>query len=665
MLAKYPILFDRVFPPREWFRGRALRVVLWSSLGAALLCILLLAGSLIVAVVTDRGEARVAFDDLPHYATLTNDAQRPGGEPPVQLEDLDDAVRAVKVTDRVDQGLRATVWLTRQRHWSLPLAAMCRGVPALRHNGSALVLLVMTAAMIALARSLVVSRTRTLGERVALEAATRLRRSLHRQTLRVGPSSLEDAGDQYSQRLFTIETESVRKGVFGWASVSFRHVLTLLLLLVLVLVVDWLLALECLIPLLACWYLVLRTQQQFDGTRGVAEESVDRELRLLGEGLRKTRLVRGYGMDAFEHERFQVHLDRFLERTAALGRGESWSWWVTRLLALLCLTITVFLVGMRSLPVSGNPPTLPFFAGSLLLAAFAAMYHSLEELRRLSADLTVAERSAGSIADYLKLIPEVGQAVGAKFLQPLSKSLQFEAVCYDLPTGVRLLDQFDLRLPGKCTAAFVSLEPLEARAVAYLLPRFIEPQSGRVLLDGEDIAWVTLESLRAEAIYVGGADPFFTGTVFENISCGNPDYKLPDVTDAAKETHAHNFILKLPQGYETFLGEHGEQLDTGRGFRLGLARAVVRNPALLIVDEPAGTLDDDTKSLLDDAYGRISRDRTLVFLPTRLSTVRRADTIVVIHRGKVAAIGDYARLIKSSAMFRHWEYVRFNEFRGD
>jgi ATP-binding cassette subfamily B protein len=137
------------------------------------------------------------------------------------------------------------------------------------------------------------------------------------------------------------------------------------------------------------------------------------------------------------------------------------------------------------------------------------------------------------------------------------------------------------------------------------------------------------------------------------------------VTEAAKKTHAHNFILRLQQGYETVLGEHGEQLDAGQAFRLGLARAVSRNPALMIIDEPDDALDADAKSLLDDAYNRITRDRTVLFLPTRLSTLRRADRIVVIHRGRVEAIGPYSHLVKESPLYRHWEYVRFNEFRHE
>ncbi len=137
------------------------------------------------------------------------------------------------------------------------------------------------------------------------------------------------------------------------------------------------------------------------------------------------------------------------------------------------------------------------------------------------------------------------------------------------------------------------------------------------------------------------------------------------MTEAAKTAHAHNFILKLPQGYETVIGEHGERLDAGQGFRLGLARAILRNPSLLIIEEPTDSLDDDTKSLMDDSYNRIVRGRTVIFLPNRLSTLRRSEKVVFLHRGKVEAQGSYHELVKNSTLFRHWEYMHFNQFRRE
>jgi ABC-type multidrug transport system fused ATPase/permease subunit len=244
----------------------------------------------------------------------------------------------------------------------------------------------------------------------------------------------------------------------------------------------------------------------------------------------------------------------------------------------------------------------------------------------------------------------------------VSKSIIYEAVSYRLD-GRALLKDFDLRIAARTSVALVSLDRAACRAAAFLLPRFIEPQSGRVLFDSEDTAWATLDSLRAETILVSGDDRPFTGSVLQNITCGDPRYSMQDATDAAKISHAHNFIARLPQGYETALGEHGERVDAGQAFRLALARAILRKPAVLIIEEPEEALDEDTKNLLDDAYHRIIKDRTVIFLPTRLSTVRRCEQVVLIQDGRVAAAGTHDALVKQSETYRHWEYVTFNPAR--
>ncbi|MBC7817745.1 MAG: ABC transporter ATP-binding protein, partial [Planctomycetaceae bacterium] len=473
-----------------------------------------------------------------------------------------------------------------------------------------------------------------------------------------------DAGE-IAFLMFTGDVERVREGIQAWFERAVRWPLALAGLLFLVLLMHWMLALQCIVPLLACWYLVRKERRRWEQSRRKQEDRVGEDLRLLAEGLRKSRLVRGFGMENFEHERFGQHLQRFLHKIATLKEDEKLSRWLCWGLVLITQTLVLFLIATKALSDPSESAYLPVSAVLIFVSAFRLAYRPLNELW----ELPQIEESAGQWADnilrYQSRIPEVGQAVGAKFLQPLAKQIQFESVTYRLPSKQLVLDRVDLRIPAKSMIAVLSLDPLEVRALTYMLPRFIEPQSGRVLIDGEDLAFVTLESLRAEAIFVGGTDPFFTGTVAENISCGDSRFTLQPITEAAKLVHAHQFISKLPQGYETVLGEQVTTLDPGQTFLLGLARALVRDPALMIIEEPAERLDYNTKSLLDDTYARLAKGRTLIFLPTRLSTVRKADQVVFLHKGRVEAIGPYSKLINSAPLMRHWEYVHFNEFRRD
>lgn len=639
-----PTAFQRVFPTAEFFRNGTLKACLWSTLGSLLLCVQLFNLYLFTGLIAGGGMTyipaaeRGAIDDL-----LGPDASPASSGPMAQ-----------------GYGLLPLVVHDRDRVWGPALAAAYRKFWVLRSDVAALALLVAVAGIVSLIRRVAMAQAQKWHRSCSQELAARLRKSIHRQTLRLGPSDLEGREISQAQQHFTQDVEQLAESVYSWTDRLGRDPLQLLLLIGLAIAVHPVLAIECLIPLGVCWYLTQRQREAGDEARAVAAAQSAKDLRLLGESLMKTRLVRGYGMENFEQEQFQKYLQRYQEKSLASRR--SWSGPGVALLVGTCLAVVLFLIGGRVLL---PPQELSPAAGLLMSAALVSTWFPLRSLARVSREHSSAEQAALRIQTYLNRIPEVGQAVGAKFLQPLNKLLEFDGVTYSTPGKRVLLDGLKLKIPAGRFVAIVSPEPLESLSLAYLLPRFIEPQSGRIMIDGEDISWVTLESLRAETVFVGGKDPFFTGTVRENISCGLPNYSLQEVTEAAKVAHAHNFILKLPQGYETVIGEHGEQLDTGQSFRLGLARAVLRKPALLIIEEPLDPLDEDTKSMVDDAYKRIVQKRTVLLLPSRLSTLRRTDEIVLIFRGKVEAIGPHARLVQSCQLYRHWEYMRFNEFRRE
>jgi ATP-binding cassette, subfamily B, bacterial len=660
---------ERVFSRRELFQGKSLQALLWGVFASFALCLLLVDLFLICELLETRG--RLAEEsEARKFAQLLPDEVHVDSEDDDSKSATTSRSVAIARVQTEEAGLRPAVL----RHHDVPLLGPVlmrayRRVPWFRENIKCLTLLVLIAVVIASVRGLCLWRAKTVSTGVALDVATRLRRTLHRQTLRLGPGDLTDPEGTQVIGLFTTEVDQVRDVIQTWIYRLGRDPSQLAFLLLLALAVQWRVALQCFILLGGCWYLVQRQRLRSASAERLEEARADSRLRLLAEGLRKTRIVRGYGMEDFEHDHFQHHLDRFRTTVLHVLNMQHYLRLAVGFLVLACVAAVVYLVGSKVL----QPPDVThldvthlwFSTALLMLAIVGGMPRPLEELWELPEQRLRASHAADRIYRYLNQIPAVSQAVGAKFLEPVSETLSFEAVSYTLPNKRKLLDGVDLTLSAGEIIAFVAFDPLEARALACLLPRFIEPQSGRILYDGEDIAWGTLESLRAETVYVGGSDPFFTGTVVENIICSHSGYTISDVTEASKTAHAHNFILKLPQGYETVIGEHGERLDAGQGFRLGLARAILRNPSLLIVEEPTEALDDDTKQLLDDSYGRIVRGRTVIFLPNRLSTLRRSETVVFLHRGKVEAHGTYHELVKNSSLFRHWEYMHFNQFRRE
>jgi ABC-type multidrug transport system fused ATPase/permease subunit len=654
LASKEPTPFQRVFSLRDLFHGASWRACLGFAAGTLLLALVQLVLFLYTDLLVRGGTLAISQSSQPDLTGVV-------GEVVLQEFGQPVAMGAGQLT-YVERGLLPTVWYFRDRFFGPVLASAYRRFSPLRSDKQALLTLVTLAAVLGLMRSMFESRARILLVRSGLEVATRLRRAIHRQTLRLGPSDLEGRASEHAMHLFTTEVDRLSQGITLWATRIGRDPFRLALLTGLAVAIDPTLAIVCLVPIAGCWYFAQYQESRTEHVRQLAEANAAKELRLLAESLDKTRLVRGFGMEAFEQQQFQKYLDRFHHNISEGLYAKAWSRRAIRFLVAGCMCFVLVFVGSSIL---SSAPEIAFSSGVLMLAALTAAWFPLQSLARLGREHETAELAARQIQNYLNLIPEVGQAVGAKFLQPLSKMISFESVSYSTAEKRQVLAGLKLKIPAGRQVSIVASDPHESLAVAYLLPRFIEPQAGRILIDGEDIAWVTLESLRAEAVFVGGKDPFLTGSVRDNISGGNSNFSLQDVTDAAKFAHAHNFIQKLPQGYETVIGEHGELLDAGQSFRLGLARAILRKPALLIIAEPEDPLDDDTKTMLDDAYNRIGPNRTVIYLPQRLSTVKRSDEILFIHKGRLAAIGPHSRLVQSSPLYRHWEYIHFNEFRHE
>ncbi len=649
MSTREPKIFDRVFSNRELFRGRALRANLW-SLAAAIALVKMLGIAFLtleLCLVVGEGQPiRVPADEYQRFF---------GVEATTSFADA-------KMT-QIPTGFAEVAWRNRDRVFGPSLAFLSRRVFGIEYGLSPQVtclVLILAGSGCWLITWLCLKLARRQRTQLELETVGQLRSHLHRQALRLGPADLQRADTAQVLGLFKDEIGQLRETLCYWLAAWTGEPARISLLVVQALVIDAKVSFYCGVPLLFGWLIHEHRRRELIQAHKLAVAHAQDELRLLSESLTRSRLVRGYGMEQAAQEHFKKYLDRYqadvnnLERRrGALSRLEGIIVW-------LCGVIVLSLVGVEL-----TTPTEHFSvaAAFVLAICFGGIGYSIRNWQNAFEAREDAVPAAMRVFRYLDRIPEVGQAVGAKFLQPLVRSIEFMDVTYVTSDKVPLLDQLSLSIPAQRQVAIISTDSRGALALVSMLPRFIDPKSGQVLIDGEDIAWVTLESLRAEILVAGGPDVVFTGTVQENIAAGQTDKGLSEIMEAAKIAHAQHFISRLPQGYETVIGEHGEALDVGQAFRLALARALLRNPALLIIEEPAEALDEDTKSLIDDAYQRIAAKRTVIYLPNRLATLRRCDEIILLHQGQIAARGTHVNLVKTSQLYRHWEYVRFNEFR--
>jgi ATP-binding cassette subfamily B protein/subfamily B ATP-binding cassette protein MsbA len=212
--------------------------------------------------------------------------------------------------------------------------------------------------------------------------------------------------------------------------------------------------------------------------------------------------------------------------------------------------------------------------------------------------------------------------------------------------------------PGE-TVALVGATGAGKSTLVSLIPRFFDPWQGQVLVDGRDLRDVTLKSLRAQVGIVLQEPFLFPLTIGENIAYGRPHATLAEIEAAAKAAHAHEFIIRLPEGYRTLVGERGATLSVGQRQRLSIARALLKNAPILILDEPTSALDAETEQGLLDALQLLTRDRTTFVIAHRLSTVRRAHRIAVLQDGRIAETGTFAQLAAAGGVFARYHALQF------
>ena len=517
--------------------------------------------------------------------------------------------------------------------------------------------LLLTGIILALLGAALILLMREMAAQATIEAATRLRRAVYHHTFRLGTLAFRALGPTEAVSIFARHIEAVHDALFTYLTVSYRAPIKFFLLIAFALFVQFWLALASILLAILVWLIGGQMAAYFRRRGRQATHLASEYLTIMRESLMLMRLVKCYLLEQFNQNRVERQLSRYSRVQMIRLRGEALYQPLLLLLGLLCALLLLFVAGI--LVLSGQLTVASLVALSTALVSLYQPVQRWLEARRI---IRRGRDSADNVFKFLERRGEVGQVVGAEFLPPLHKQIEFDNVSLREPgSGRMLLQDVSLTIPAGKRIGLIGPDDLEKHALVYLIPRLLDPTSGEIRIDQHNLRWVTLDSLRAQISIVLMHNLVFHDTVANNIGCGDNAYTLGQIIDAAKLVHAHHFIQKLPKGYETPIGELGHSLSISEQFRIALARAVLRDPALLIVEEPQDALDEETKALLDDTWTRVLPGRTVIFLPHRISTIRSCDTLFVLHKGRIVASGVHKELLGQNPLYRHLHYLEFNE----
>ena len=453
----------------------------------------------------------------------------------------------------------------------------------------------------------------------------------------------------------TSDLEYLRASLAAGISNLIKDSLTLIVCLALAFLAAWKLALLSLVVLPPVAFMLVTIGRKMRKRSSRAQDRMADVTSILQETIVGARIVKAFGMEQHESRRFAEANEGFYRAFVRLRRVSAAARPVSEY-AVIVVAISMLWYGGHEIFQHHSLEPQQFFQ---FVTALLSTISPLKSLSEVNTNVQQGIAAAHRVFELLDTPPTIADAPGAGVLGTLRDGVRFENVSFAYPGGPPVLREVSFEIARGQVVALVGSSGAGKSTAMDLVARFHDPTAGRIAWDGQDLRTVTSASLRSHLGMVTQETILFHDTVRSNIAYGRPGASDEAIREAARAAFAHEWIERLPQGYDTIVGERGARLSGGERQRLSIARALLRNPPLLLLDEATSALDTESERMVQAALERLMKDRTVLVIAHRLSTVQHADAIVVLEQGRVAAQGTHAELLGRDGLYRRLHELQF------